>query len=31
MGHHRIAAVLADQHQHLGCALPFRRVLFGLG
>jgi hypothetical protein len=26
-----IAAALADQHQHFGCSLPFRRLLFGLG
>ena len=29
--HHGIAAVLGDQHQHLGGGLPFRRVLLGLG
>jgi hypothetical protein len=31
MRHHRIAAMLADQHQHFGSGLPFRRLLFGLG
>jgi hypothetical protein len=24
--HHRIAAALADQYQHIGCGLPFRRL-----
>jgi hypothetical protein len=31
MRQHRIAAVLTDQHQHFGCGLPLRRLLFGLG
>jgi hypothetical protein len=30
MRHHRIAAMLANHHQHFGSGLPFRRLLFGL-
>ena len=30
MRHHRIAAVLADQHQHFGSRLPWRGFLFSL-
>jgi hypothetical protein len=30
MRHHRIAAVLADQHPDLGSRLPWRGFLFGL-
>jgi hypothetical protein len=29
--HHRIAAAFANHHQHFGCGLPFRRLLFGFG
>jgi hypothetical protein len=31
MRHHRITAMLADQHQQFGSRLPLRRLLFGFG
>jgi hypothetical protein len=31
MRHHRIAATLANHHQHFGSCLPWRGLLFSLG